>query len=52
MTEETTCPRCRGVGQAVRRITFRKDGSVSTITYDPKHECTACDGTGVAEVKR
>ncbi len=46
------CARCRGIGQAVKRLTCRKDGSVSTITYDLKAHCVACKGTGLAVMER
>jgi len=48
------CSRCNGIGQAVRRIVWRRDGSISSVTYDLKTDCRSCKGTGLAcmEVRR
>jgi len=42
------CSRCEGVGQSVKRINFRRDGSVSSVIYDLKSDCKSCKGTGLA----
>ncbi len=48
------CSRCGGIGQAVKRITCRRDGSISSKVYDLKNDCRPCKGTGLAcmEVNR
>ncbi|MBB4955569.1 RecJ-like exonuclease [Agrobacterium vitis] len=48
------CKRCGGIGQAVKRINRRRDGSISSIVYDLKNDCGPCKGTGLAcmEVSR
>lgn len=48
------CSRCRSIGLGIKRITTRKDGSIATISYDLKADCSACRGTGlqVMEVHR
>ncbi len=51
-TDVEDCARCRGVGQAVKRLTCRKDGTVSTITYDLKAPCKSCQGSGLALMER
>lgn len=40
------CPRCGGVGYAVRRVHRRRNGSVSSITFDLNTDCPDCHGTG------
>lgn len=42
------CSRCGGIGRSVKRITRRRDGSISSITYDLKNDCRACHGSGLA----
>lgn len=48
------CSRCGGVGQAVKRINRRRDGSISSVVYDLKAICKPCRGSGLAcmEVRR
>lgn len=43
---DRSCSRCDGVGQRVKKITRRRDGSVSSVTYDGR-DCSACQGTGL-----
>lgn len=40
------CSRCGGIGQAVKRINQRRDGSISSVVYDLKSDCRPCKGTG------
>lgn len=42
------CSRCGGIGQAVKKVTRRRDGSISSVTYDLKNDCGSCKGTGLA----
>ncbi|WP_207589478.1 hypothetical protein [Rhizobium sp. ZX09] len=48
------CSRCGGVGQAVKRINRRRDGTISSVVYDLKVICKPCKGSGLAcmEVRR
>ena len=51
MTEAATCPRCRGIGQKVKRVTYRPSGTISSIVYDPKADCEPCQGSGFSVVE-
>lgn len=44
------CTRCGGFGSPIKKITRRKNGSVSSVTYDLKKECPPCKGTGAVAV--
>ena len=46
--KEQLCHRCFGLGQAVKRICRRRDGTIISVTYDLRIECRACHGTGLA----
>lgn len=52
MSEAAVCPRCRGMGQKVRRIICRPNGTISSIVYDLKANCEPCQGTGLTIEKR
>lgn len=45
------CPRCQGGGNPVKKVTRRRDGSVSSVTFDLRKVCQACKGTGLASVE-
>ena len=47
MSEATNCQHCKGIGQKVKRVTYRPNGTVSSIVYDTKAGCDLCRGTGV-----
>jgi hypothetical protein len=48
MSDAAICPRCKGIGQKVKRVTVRPNGSISSIIYDLKADCDPCHGTGLA----
>lgn len=52
MSEATICPHCKGIGQKVKRVTYRPNGTISSIVYDLKANCDPCRGTGVTIAKR
>lgn len=52
MTADHSCSRCGGIGQAVKRITRRRDGTISSVIYDLKKNCVPCKGTGLAVMER
>lgn len=48
MSDTVICNRCKGIGQKVKRVTMRPNGTISSIIYDLKADCVPCKGTGVA----
>lgn len=42
------CSRCGGIGQSVKRINLRRDGSISSVIYDLRNDCRPCQGSGLA----
>lgn len=46
MSDASTCPRCNGIGQKIKRVTYRPNRTISSIVYDVKAQCEACRGTG------
>jgi DnaJ-class molecular chaperone len=51
MSDTAICPRCKGIGQKVKRVTYRPNGTVSSIIYDSKGGCDPCRGTGAISEK-
>jgi DnaJ-class molecular chaperone len=52
MSEAAICPHCKGIGQKVKRVTYRPSGTISSIVYDLKANCEPCRGIGLTIEKR
>lgn len=47
-----TCPDCAGMGSAVKKINRRRTGSISSVVYDLKKNCSMCEGRGKVRLLR
>ena len=52
MSKLIDCPDCAGLGNAVTRVSRRKSGALSSVSFSLKNPCPTCAGTGKALVKR